>query len=233
MKTIVISPTCSKESAERLASLIGAKYTLNNRDDYTDFDVVVNYGCSRVGHYNRIINHPHSVKLCVNKISTFKRVVHGVNYTKEYDVALSWLKSDKAVVSRALEEGSRSEGVMICLNKDALDTVPAKFWTRYFPHEHEVRINVFKDKILTVFEKIEEDGMFIFHPLEIQGEENKEVQQMIQSIRKSIGIDFYGLDVLVNKKGECKLLEINSGSVLMEETEDVLIPLLLKEINNG
>lgn len=227
----VISPKCSRESASRIAQLLGADYFPSTLPaDYRGYDVVVNYGSSKPILCNKVINHPDSVRMCVNKISTLKRVKNGVEWTKDRDVALEWLKKDGAIVSRALEEGSRSEGVVISFCKEDFDTYPAKFWTRYFEHKHEVRINVFKDKILTVYEKVEEDGVFVFYPLEIQGEKNKEVQEMIHSVQENIGIVMYGMDVLVNKKGDCKLLEINSGAILLPETEETLIDNIFKEI---
>lgn len=228
----VISPKCSKESAERLASLLGAVYLPAEQYDYTDYHAVVNYGSSNVGEFRKVVNHPHSVKLCVNKISTLRRVSNGVQYTKDPAVALDWLKKDGAVVARATENGSRSEGVIICFTQEAFKKSPAKFWTRYFDHEHEVRINVFKDKILSVYEKVEVDeGIFTFFPLEIQGEENQEVQAMINSVRDNIGITIYGMDVLVNSSGKCKLLEVNSGPILMEGTEEALVRELKKELS--
>lgn len=229
-KIVVVSPKCSKESASHLAELLGAGYLPHGiLTDFTPFDLVFNYGSSAPILYNRVINKPAAVKICVNKISTLKRVANGVEWTKDRDTALDWLKSDGAVVCREFEEGSRSAGTIIAYNKEGFDTSPAKFWTRYFEHEHEVRINVYKDKILSVYEKVEEGEFFDFKLLKVEGE-HKQVDEMIASISKNIGIDFYGMDVLVNKKGVARLLEVNSGPTLMEATEPLLLKELAKEI---
>ena len=226
----VISPKCCHHSAERLASLIGATYLPAERFDYTDFDVVINYGSSTGGQFKKVINRPEAVKICVNKISTLKRVVNGVEWTKDVDVAKDWLKKDGAVVARATETGSRSDGTMIAMNLEGFKECPAKFWTRYFDHVHEVRVNVYKGKILSVYEKLtDEKDEFYFQYMNVEGAHHQ-VDAMIDSISKNIGIDLYGMDVLVNKKGEARLLEINSGAVLLEETEPALLQLLEKDL---
>lgn len=232
-KVVVIGPKCTKESASCLAEWLGADYVqMGYEHDFRGYDVVVNYGSSKAILCNKLINSFLAVKICTNKISTLKRVKHGVEWTKDKDLALEWLKKDKAVVCRDREEGSRSEGVMIAMNKEGFEESPAKFWTRYFEHEHEVRVNVYKDKILSVYEKITEGEYFHFKHLKVTGE-HKQVDEMIQSIRENIGIDYYGMDILVNKKGVAKLLEVNSGPSLMDETLPELLPLLKKEIANA
>jgi hypothetical protein len=229
-KIVVTGPACTKESSKALADLLGGIYVpITETQDFRGADIVINYGSSVPFLYKRVINHPKAVKFCVNKISTLKRVVHGVEWTKDVNVALDWLKKDGAVVCRDKEEGNRSDGVMIAYTKAGFNECPAKFWTRYFDHVHEVRINVYKDKILSVYEKVTEGDYFDFQHMIVSGE-HKQVDEMIASIRENIGIDLYGMDVLVNKKGVAKLLEINSGASLMEETIPELLPILKQEI---
>lgn len=233
LKICVISPNCSKESAEYLAEYLGAKFSMADKYDYSEFDVVINYGSSNAGLFKRVINSPASVKICVNKISTLKRVAHGVQWTKDPEVAKKWLTTDGAVVARATETGSKSEGAVICCSEEIWRNSPAKFWTRYFDHEHEVRVNVYKNKVLSVCEKIIVDGEFTFVPLDITGE-HPQVKEMVESIKENIGIDFYGMDVLVDKHGVCKLLEVNSGASILNDdvTADKLVTELRKEFRN-
>lgn len=228
---LVISPKCSKESAQHLASLILADYMPHATTfDYTNYRAVINYGSSQPAQFRYVVNKPEAVKLCVNKISTLKRVEHGVAWTKDKDIAKTWLGKDEYVVARALETGSHSEGVTIVSNSTEFKETPAKFWTRWFDHDYEVRVNVFKGQILSVFNKEVKGEFFNFVPLEIQGTKNPEVQAMIKSIEKNIGIDFYGIDILVNSKGHCKLLEVNSGPTLHPETEPAFLQALYEDL---
>lgn len=233
-RLVVVSPKSTKESAMRLAGLLDADYisSKGGREDFTEYSNVINYGYSNKILCKSIINKPSAVKLCVNKISTLKRVTNGVEWTKDRNIALKWMEKDNYVVCREKEEGSRSEGIVIANTKEDFDSCPAKFWTRYFDHSHEVRINVYKGKILSVYEKVTEGEFFDFRYLTVDGE-HKQVDEMIKSIGENIGIDLYGMDVLVNSDGVAKLLEVNSGASLMEETEEVLVPLLLKEFTQN
>ncbi len=231
-RVLVISPKCSSRSAEYLSQLLGCEYRLAGLTrDYTDFDVVINYGSSAWAKFNHVINKPEQVKICVNKISTLKRVKHGVKWTKDREEASLWLAEHEVVVARELECGSRSVGTTIIQSLEDFNSYKAKFWTQFFHHDHEVRINVFNGEILSVFDKVEEDGCFVFVPLEINGTV-PQVQEMIDSISKNIGISFYGMDVLVNSDGECCLLEVNSGATIHEGTEGVLVKKFKKEIAN-
>lgn len=230
---LVVSPECSKESAKYLAELLNADYKkVGNEIDYTKYSAIINYGSSKVSLPDvKVINTPKAVRLCINKISTFKRVKHTVQWTKDKEVALSWLQKDGAVVAREKECGNKSSGVVVCEDMSTFSTAKAKFWTRYFWHDHEVRINVFKGKVLSVYEKVIEDGFFVFKQLKIEGE-HPQVMEMIDSITNNIGIDLYGMDVLVNSTGKCRLLEVNSGAVLSEGTEDTLVSEIRKELPN-
>jgi hypothetical protein len=228
-RVAVISPNCTSASAKRLASLIGADYHHADGYDWSKYDLVINYGSSNGGEFKKVINPPTAVKICVNKISTLKRVAHGVEWTKDPEVAKEWLKKDKAVVCRESQTGMKSEGTNIAYTLEGFNDSPATWWSRYFPHDHEVRVNVYKGKILSVYKKVEEEGYFDFKHMEVTGE-HRQVNEMIQSISANIGIDLYGMDILVNNKGVAKLLEVNSGAVLLEETEGPLLKLLEKEV---
>jgi hypothetical protein len=232
MKICVVSPKCSSVSAKALADILGADYRRHGDGfNFGQYDAVFNYGSSARHIYPpKVINSPAAVALCVNKISTLKRVSHGIEWTQDKAQALKWMEQDDYVVCRETQVGSRSKGIIIASTLEDFEAAPASFWTRYFGHDHEVRINIFRGKILTVYEKVvDETGEFFsFNLMEVTGEHHQ-VDEMIQSITNNIGIDFYGMDILVNSEGTARLLEVNSGPSLMQDTADVLIPLLEQE----
>lgn len=235
MSIAVISPQCSKQSAERLANLLKVPFLgdmFKDKANFTDYDYVINYGVSFPILYNKIINSPEAVGICVNKLSTFKRIsklCKTVEWTKDRDVAYSWFKNDGVVVARSKATGSQGDGLTYCQTEQEFKDAPAKFWTRYFDHEKEVRINVYKNTILTVYDKQIKGDEFEFIPLQITGQ-HPDVTAMIQAIQQTIGIDLYGLDVIINKYGECRLLEVNSGAILHKETEKILVKLLKEDL---
>ena len=166
MTACIISPNVSKESAQQLAEVLGLNYYADRFNDLRMFDTVINYGSTHNFLYNKVINTPEAVQICKNKISTLKRLKDKCNtviYTKEREVANSWREKDLCVVAREFETQSQNKGITFCLTKEKLDTAPAKFWTKYQYHTNELRINVFKDKIISVFDKQkQEDGTWKF-----------------------------------------------------------------------
>ena len=236
MKIAVISPKKVTQSATRLAQLLSATH-INHQEipDLSGFDLVFNYGSSKEINHPNIINSPHAVSLCINKISTLKRlepVCSSISWTKDREKALAWFCEDGVVVARESQTGSQGKGLTYAEDRVTFDNAPASFWTRFFPHEKEVRINVFKGTILSIFDKqIKELGdghyEFDFVPLTIAGEHDQ-ISLMISQISKTLGIDYYGMDVLVNGNNFCKLLEVNSGPILHPETEAKLIKLILE-----
>ena len=233
MTTCVISPNVSRESARNLAELLGANYHAAEHNDLRMYDNVINYGSSHDFLFKKVINHPAAVKICVNKLSTFKRIEKDcdvIPWTKDKAIARQWLDTDGCVVARANETGSQNSGLTFCENLSTFNAAPAKFYTRMFWHTNELRLNVYKGKLLTVYDKIrQKDGTWKFHHVEVK-DYPKAIADMITAIQKHIGIDLYGMDVLVNKKGQYRLLEVNTGAILHEETQIALVPILKKEL---
>jgi hypothetical protein len=235
MTACVISPKVSSKSAKNLADLLGINYHPAEQDNYAMYDTVINYGSSINFKFNKVINKPAAVAICVNKLSTFKRLEGKCNvipYTKDIKVARNWGKDDGIVVARANETGSQNSGMTMCTTEEEFTGAPAKFWTKYFNHTYELRVNVFKGKLLSVFNKVRDDkkGIWNFEHIPVKTV-TPQVQQMIDAISENIGIDLYGMDVLVNKtKGEYMLLEVNSGAILHDETEAPLVKALKKEL---
>lgn len=233
MTLCVISPTVSRDSARKLAELLGANYHAAEHPDFSMYDTVINYGSSRDFLFKSVINHPAAVEICVNKISTLKRIdkfCNTIQWTKDKKLAQEWFDKDGVVVARAKETGSQNDGMTICETENQFKTAPAKFYTKYFYHSHEIRVNVFKNKVISVFEKKRnKDGTWDFQHIPVKGIV-KPVEQMIEAIKNNIGIDMYGMDILINKKGDYRLLEVNTGPILHEETEQPLIKELKKEL---
>lgn len=233
-KILVISPSCSSSSAERLAYGLKGLYhnqTENPQTDFSDCSRIFNYGCGGDITHNKIINLPLSVRRAINKISTFKRTTpfcSTVEWTKSKEIAAGWFKEDGLVVARQKLKSNQGKGLIYCETQQVFNDTEAKMWTRFFPHVAEVRINVYRGVILSVYEKKAGKEHTLFSHLELVGE-HPDVTLMIETIGANINLDFYGMDVLVNGSGVCKLLEINSAPILHEETEDKLIPLIRRD----
>lgn len=232
MKICVISPRVSRISAYNLASELNASFVQSGEfSDFSKFDVVFNYGSSSAIRAKKIINSPTPVAKCINKLSTFSNLNGKCNlvpFTTRKDVAIKWIEDGNAVVIRTKVDGKRGEGVSFTDDTTIINSTPAEFYTKFIPSIAEIRVNVYKDNILTIYHKKEDNGFWEWIPLAVEGE-HKEVSQMIGAISKNIGIDFYGLDILVTEDNECVLLEVNSGPTLQEETLSKLAANIKKE----
>jgi len=241
MKIGVISPKVSEESAKYLSDIINAKYLGQRYEktlDFTDYDILFNYGVSGFNAVIKpncqIINNPKSVQTCVNKLKTFYSLYKDadvIQFTEKPKKAIEWIKEGNTVVARKQTNGYQGKGLEYIYTEEEFNNTPAKFWTKYFDHQHEVRVNVYQGKILTVYEKINNEAKneTEFIHLDIDGE-HPDVTKMISGISKNIGIEFYGMDILVDDEGNCKLLEINSAPILHKETATKLAS-IFKSLN--
>ena len=233
MTACVVSPKGTKESAQFLAASLDIDWKLTGMEDFSKYDHVINYGSRLPFTYKNVINPPEAVKICVNKLSTLKRLheeCNTVEYTKDKEQARLWFTEDGVVISRALQESKQGRGVTLCESLKQFEAAEAKFWTRYCHHTNEVRINVFRGKVLSIYDKRIEGGFFDFVNLKITGE-HPDVTKMVTTISKNIGIDYYGMDVLVDHSNTCHLLEINSGPILHKETLKPLVRALKGAMN--
>lgn len=230
----VLASKYTEESSWNLSIDLGAKWLKTWDRDLTKYDLVVNYGNSDTTIIaKKLINTPEAVGICINKISTLKRVekeCRAVQWTKDKDIALRWAYEDRIVVARTNQEGSQGKGLFLCESYEEFLKVNARFYTRYFWHDREFRVDVFKGRVLAIYEKQRDENNcwdFVHCPLDGVP---PELEKMVSAVTKNIKIDFCGLDVLVNKEGKACLLEVNSGPILNDETAKVLIPLLKKEV---
>lgn len=238
MKIAVISPKCTSQSAKYIAEQLKTWYNdvtyYNPYQDYPSqsFDLVVNYGCSSNVPLCKRINEPRSVAVAINKLDTFKAVKKDLRvvYTTKKDQALKWIKDGFHVVIRETSVGNRSEGVTITDKEEDINSKLAVFYTKYEPNFYELRVNCFKNKILTILQKEDVDGVFQFKL--IRGEPHKELQEIVDEVYNNIGLDICGLDILLTEENKFKLLEVNSGPMLFGQTGIKMVEAIHKEIEN-
>lgn len=224
MEIIVASPRCTQESAKLLAESLSASY-INPYSRYIGAhseDIIINYGCTKhIGVYGHILNKVENVSLGIDKLKAFLSVtpfsVQIPAYTITKTKARKWLEDGDAVVIRETLTGSRNEGVTITNSFEDLETKPAVLYTRYIPHLYEIRINCFKDKLLSVLVK-EDDGNGGWKFRLIKNGLHQKIQDMIKGVYSGIGLDIYGIDALVTVGDQLIFLEVNSGPVLFGQT---------------
>jgi|SRR5687768_7866520 len=223
MKTIIVSPKCTSDSAMDLSERLGIEYV--GKEDNISFGEgfqVINWGCSRLDAKDIILNKPRAVRRSLNKIRTFELLSPHVRMpvmTQDKQEAISWAMAGRKVVCRELIKGCKSKGITITNLITDIDEIPAKFYTRFIANCTEYRINVYKGKVYSVYYKLPSNGDFRFK-IQLDKEEEYQaiLQDMISAVHEHIGLDMFGLDILKSPKGKWFLLEVNSAPILFPIT---------------
>lgn len=233
---LILSPKVGEESATILADFLEVKYENpydTGNTDYRHVDVVFKYGVSKKIKAKTVINKSKAVSKARDKLAIytlFKGTEHEIPYTLDKEEAYPWLKNKGMVLARALIKGDNGKGITFCTTKKELDVAPAKFYTRFIPHDYEFRVNVWRNKIVSIYQKKRNGDYFKF--IFVKGDvTNDKLQSIVDKIHTEVGLDWYGMDVLVDKKGTFRLLELNSAPIMFPITVKRLAKILKEEYN--
>lgn len=239
---VVISPKCVSQSAKFLAQSIGAVYINPNKTsqwDFSSFKNVINFGCSQqIKVAGNLINDPLFVGNAVNKIATLAILsphVNTIEWTESYKEASHWIEDGHCVVGREFIKSKDSKGLDFIHKVGDLTQKPYKLYSKYVKHTIELRINVYKGEIITVLEKRAKESpvapdKFVWEYTLVRDKNKYKVKTFIKNVSKNVGLDFYGLDVLVDKKGKLHLLEVNSAPVLFGQTAISFISAIKRDL---
>lgn len=233
---IVVSPKIAEDSAQALATALCADYVNpyeTKERNFSNYKYMFNYGFSRpTSGTKRKFNKAKEVQLSMDKELCFEAVgkyIPTIKITKDKQIAYNWIKQGRIVVARLTTTGNNGEGIVYCSTKKQLDLVDAALYTRYIDHTNELRINIWRGQIISIYDKKVVNGFFKFKLL--QGLNNQPQASHIASILyEKIGLDFMGVDVLLTSKGNLYFLEANSAPVLFPYTIKKLTNLIKKEL---
>lgn len=230
----VVSPKCTSKSAKWLAETLNADYDnpyQSGKYDYEEYKHVINFGYSGVVLNDNIINDHEYVYKSVDKILTFQAIdghCRCVPWTTDKAYALSWAKEGNYVVVREHTKGNRSSGITITNKLEEINAIDAKLYTKYIDYKTEYRVNVLHGKVISVLEKLHgDDGNFVFKLIR---KSPYTFNQFIRAIDKYIGLDLYGLDIILGRDNKLYFLEVNSGPILFGQTAIQMASTLKKEL---
>jgi glutathione synthase/RimK-type ligase-like ATP-grasp enzyme len=215
---LVLYPNCCSDSAEELASFIGAD-RLNpfeaGRRDLSNYEHVFNYGCNRnIVTHGTIINTPKAVATCIDKVATLQvmkmsGVPHIAFCTAKREIPNTW----KTIVVRP--DACGHGGTSLAYANDVREAGEAQLYTEYYKHKFEFRIVVFKGRVIARLLKEEKNGRWNLNSMDKYGFDS--IDKAAIKASKALGIDYAGFDVLSNGETKFKFIEANSGPIICGE----------------
>lgn len=236
-KFVVISPNIAVESATYLAECLGAEYTnpydtKNYHFSKNKYDYIFNYGVSHPTTGVKKINKAKGVEISRNKITcleVLKGKVPTITMTSLRKIAEGWIDKGRIVVARSVIEGDNGKGLSYCTTRKELNNATdAKFFTRYIEHTNEYRANVWKGKVISVYDKVRKNGVFKFNLMKAQ-ENHPQLAMFAEEVYKATCLDWFGMDLLRTQNGNLFFLEANSAPVLFPYTTNKLVKHIQKE----
>jgi len=180
----------------------------------------------------RWLNHPSSVAVAHNKVSTFQRLsFNGVPIpdTGGLEDARKWQKEGSIIVARSTATGHSGAGITIV--EPGQEIPNTLFYTRYIPKKREFRVHVFQDEVILVSEKRKRkdyDGEQNNRVRSHQGgwvycytgiNEPEGLRELAIHAVLAVGLHFGAVDIIYNeRRNQCYVLEVNTAPGLEGST---------------
>lgn len=140
-------------------------------------------------------------------------------FTTDIEVARNWIRGGNTVVCRNRVRGQAGNGISLASTLDEL--VESKVYTKYIPKKREFRVNIFKDKVVNIREKVgrpDSPNTKIRTPangystVKLRSAPPKGIEELALVAAKVSQSDFKGVDICYNQLRDFLfVLEVNSG----------------------
>lgn len=143
-------------------------------------------------------------------------------WTTDFAVARDWVRSGITVVCRNRIRSERGHGIVLADSEATL--VESKVYTKYIPKKREFRVNIFKDQVINIREKVGKAGSTNtkirtpdngYSTVKLLAEAPKGLSELALAAAKVSNSDFKGVDICYNQlKDYLFVLEVNSGPAI-------------------
>jgi glutathione synthase/RimK-type ligase-like ATP-grasp enzyme len=223
MKTIYIRGDKS-ESADILQEHLEERRHRVVRSKDKDYDVIVCWGMSNRDHGVKDVPTLNANVNLFDKYQSLKKFkkagVHIPTVFSAMDAVDHIGEVDFPWFARKVYH-EKGNDIIVCKTEDDVTSVlkarQADFFSVYEPHEMELRAWVFNGEVFAVYHKqYRNHGLMNFKNLELRSElrddllrDRRIVDGALPAV-KALKLDFGGVDILRNERGNCFTLEVNS-----------------------
>jgi glutathione synthase/RimK-type ligase-like ATP-grasp enzyme len=239
MTIAVISTNVSCDSAKLLAKALKGTFinmTHTDKRAFPEFTHIFKYGFSPKIAANYVFNKSKPTSIAIDKIETlslFQENGPAIKFTTKLNTALQWIEQGYIVVARAQIKGANGDGLAYCYTAEEVRNTPAKFWSQYVEHTNEFRINVWRGKVVSIYDKIQlPTGRFSFKLWQGQ-EKHPQLVALVDKVWRAVKLDWCGIDVIRDQQGNLLLLEVNSAPVLYPVTLKKLVKCVKEAMNEN
>lgn len=181
-----------------------------------------------------VLNKPAAVANASNKLTALRMMKDaGINvpdFSANIDDAKIWIDEERIVLCRTLLRANSGKGIVIAKEDDELVTAP--LYVKYIRKEKEYRLHVFCGKVIDMVEKKRKVG---FKENNVYNKYIRSYEQgwvfaregiMVDQATKDIaikactalGLDFGAVDVVIDRKNNPVVLEVNTAPGLQGTT---------------
>lgn len=181
-----------------------------------------------------VLNKPAAVTVASNKLAALKVMkdagVTVPDFSANIEDAKTWIDEERIVLCRTLLRANSGKGIVIAKEVDEL--VAAPLYVKYIRKEKEYRIHVFNGQIIDMVEKKRKRGFqentiynkYIrsYEQGWIFSREGIAVDQVTKDMAikacTALGLDFGAVDVVLDRRGNPVILEVNTAPGLQGTT---------------
>lgn len=163
----------------------------------------------------------------VDKITQYQfftdNQLNAIPWTTDVAVARQWLADGHEVMCRTRIRGQTGSGIQVVKRGEELPE--AKVYTKYLSHKREFRVNIFKNKVVNIREKLRmldregdfhirnhANGYTTAHARPIDDALKQQIYDLAEAASKVSSSDIVGVDIGLNVDRRYPfLIEVNSG----------------------
>lgn len=193
-------------------------------------DLIIDWGCSRIPSWKpsgEVLNHWNYIPVAIDKRESFIQFAQDrvdiPAFTLSFPLAQTWIAKDIPVVQRTTVTSSKGKGASVVRKAEQLNE-SCKLFVTFIDKKQEFRIHVFNGNIIDYHEKIYKGKGkvpdIMSSPEDMQGGDWEWTRKTfvpanakIAAIRavKSLYLNFGGVDVITDQKGNSFVLEVNTA----------------------